>query len=178
MQQPTAIAPYSPRHRLPCFPRGDSNPAVNSATFGRTRQPPPPSAARGRPLHGLLPDGSAARFRRISGSAGICRAARRPHSSARHTPGKWRGARSFSTSITSNRTVSPASSGRARRNAEVARAMRRRCRGETAEAASAAVARAFTSMIASTLPRRAMMSISPAGQRQSRATIRHKRSRK
>ena len=59
-----------------------------------------------------------------------------------------------------------------------ARAMRRRCRGETEETASAAVARAFTSMIASTLPRRAMMSISPAGQRQSRATIRHKRSRK
>ena len=98
--------------------------------------------------------------------------------SACQTPGQWRGRQPCATSITSNRGASPARSGRASRNACAARPIRRRCRGEIDPAASATRPRALTSMIASTLPRRARMSISPAGQRQRRATTRQPRSRK
>ena len=96
----------------------------------------------------------------------------------RQAPRQWRGRRRGATSIRSNRRSRPARSGRAPRKASAARAIRRRWRGASAAAATPRSARDLTSMIASTRPRRAMMSISPAGQRQPCATIRQPRSRR
>jgi len=98
--------------------------------------------------------------------------------SIRQAPGQWWGSRNRATSIRSNRRSRLARSGREERNASAARAMRRLWRGVSAEAAAAISPRDLTSMTASTLPRRARISISPEGQRQPRATMRHPRSRK
>ena len=53
------------------------------------------------------------------------------YSSLRHAPARCRGGRDGATSITSNRMVRAASSGRVIKKADAARAMRRRWRGST-----------------------------------------------
>ena len=101
------------------------------------------------------------------------RVARRPrrYRSGRQASRQCRGRRRGATSIRSNWISRRPRSGREMINASAARLMRRRCRGVTALAAAATSARDLTSIIAKTLPRRATMSISPAGQRQPRATM-------